>query len=124
MVIRAKTKMLFEGKPLTEKQKKNTELNLNEIRENKTILESYPRRLVFELTNACNLNCIMCGRNAADFKLTSFDMDIFRSFEPMMDTIEEVTLMGWGSLPYILILMKCLRLSTGTAQGSISALME
>ena len=96
MVIRAKTKMLFEGKPLTEKQKKNTELNLNEIRENKTILESYPRRLVFELTNACNLNCIMCGRNAADFKLTSFDMDIFRSFEPMMDTIEEVTLMGWG----------------------------
>ena len=77
MVIRAKTKMLFEGKPLTEKQKKN-------------------RRLVFELTNACNLNCIMCGRNAADFKLTSFDMDIFRSFEPMMDTIEEVTLMGWG----------------------------
>ena len=28
MVIRAKTKMLFEGKPLTEKQKKNTELNL------------------------------------------------------------------------------------------------
>jgi len=67
MVIRAKTKMLFEGKPLTEKQKKNTELNLNEIRENKTILESYPRRLVFELTNACNLNCIMCGRNAADF---------------------------------------------------------
>lgn len=116
--------MLFEGKPLTEKQKKNTELNLNEIRENKTILESYPRRLVFELTNACNLNCIMCGRNAADFKLTSFDMDIFRSFEPMMDTIEEVTLMGWGSLPYILILMKCLRLSTGTAQGSISALME
>ena len=46
MVIRAKTKMLFEGKPLTEKQKKNTELNLNEIRENKTILESYTRRLV------------------------------------------------------------------------------
>ena len=32
MVIRAKTKMLFEGKPLTEKQKKNTEsdwMNMN-----------------------------------------------------------------------------------------------
>lgn len=38
----------------------------------------------------------MCGRNAADFKMTSFDMDVFRSFEPMMDTIEEVTLMGLG----------------------------
>ena len=96
MVIRAKTKMLFEGKPLTEKQRINSEKNIREIDENKTVLESYPRRLVFELTNACNLNCVMCGRNAADFKLTSFDMDLFKSFEPMMDIIEEVTLMGWG----------------------------
>lgn len=96
MVIRAKTKMLFEGKPLTEKQRLNSEKNICEIDEKKTILESYPRRLVFELTNACNLNCVMCGRNAADFKLTSFDMDLFRSFEPLMDVVEEVTLMGWG----------------------------
>lgn len=96
MIVRAKTKTLFEGKELTEKQKKNSDLNIQEIDEGKAILQSYPRRLVFELTNACNLNCIMCGRNAADFKLTAFDMDLFRSFEPMMDTIEEVTLMGWG----------------------------
>lgn len=96
MIVRAKTKTLFSGKELTEKQKKNTELNLKEIEEGKEMLESYPRRLVFELTNACNLNCVMCGRNAADFKTTVFDMDVFRSFEPLMDTIEEVTLMGWG----------------------------
>ncbi|MBR3890939.1 MAG: radical SAM protein [Bacilli bacterium] len=96
MLLRAKTKTLFEGKPLTEKQKENTDLNLKEIDENKVVLDSYPRRLVLELTNACNLNCVMCGRNAADFKLTSFDMDIFKSLEPLFDTIEEVTLMGWG----------------------------
>lgn len=96
MILRAKTKTLFSGKELTEKQKKNTELNMKEMEEGKTVLASYPRRLVLELTNACNLNCIMCGRNAADFKPTVFDMDIFRSFEPIMDTIEEVTLMGWG----------------------------
>lgn len=96
MVIRAKRKRLFEGKPLTEKQKKNTELNLKEIDEQSTILQSLPRRLVFELTNLCNLNCVMCGRNAADFKPTIFDMDWFRWFEPMFDTVEEVTLMGWG----------------------------
>lgn len=96
MVVRAKTKMLFEGKPLTEKQRANSELNISEIDDQQTVIKSYPRRLVFELTNACNLNCVMCGRNAADFKLTAFDMDLFRSFEPMMDTIEEVTLMGWG----------------------------
>lgn len=96
MILRAKTKMLFEGKTLTEKQKVNSNLNISELEEGKTILESYPRRLVFELTNACNLNCVMCGRNAADFKPTVFDMDVFRSFEPLMDTVEEVTLMGWG----------------------------
>jgi len=96
MIIRAKTKTLFQGKPLTEKQNENSVLNIKEIDEGKTVLKSYPRRLVLELTNACNLNCVMCGRNAADFKLTSFDMEVFRSFEPMMDTIEEVTLMGWG----------------------------
>lgn len=96
MILRAKTKTLFSGKPLTEIQRKNSELNLKEIDEKATVLESYPRRLVLELTNACNLNCVMCGRNAADFKLTAFDMDYFRSLEPLMDTIEEVTLMGWG----------------------------
>ena len=96
MILRAKTKTLFTGKELTEQQKQNTERNMQELEEGRTILESYPRRLVFELTNACNLNCIMCGRNAADFKPTVFDMDVFRSFEPLMDSVEEVTLMGWG----------------------------
>lgn len=96
MILRAKTKSLFSGKELTLKQKANSELNMAELECGKTILESYPRRLVLELTNACNLNCIMCGRNAADFKPTVFDMDNFYSLEPLMDIAEEVTLMGWG----------------------------
>lgn len=96
MILRAKTKNLFSGKELTLKQQANSDKNIEELEQGKTILESYPRRLVFELTNACNLNCIMCGRNAADFKPTIFDMDVFRSFEPLMDIVEEVTLMGWG----------------------------
>lgn len=96
MILRAKTKTLFSGKELTEKQKQNSKLNVKELELGKTVLESYPRRLVFELTNACNLNCVMCGRNAANFKPTRFDMDVFRSFEPLMDIVEEVTLMGWG----------------------------
>ncbi len=96
MILRAKTKTLFEGKELTEQQKKNTQLNIKELESGQTILNSYPRRLVFELTNACNLNCVMCGRNSAEFRPTVFDMDVFKSFEPLMDYVEEVTLMGWG----------------------------
>ena len=96
MVVRAKTKLLFQGKELTPQQQKNSDLNIYEIDRGETILKSLPRRLVFELTNACNLNCVMCGRNAADFKGTMFSMDWFKWFEPMFDTVEEVTLMGWG----------------------------
>lgn len=96
MVIRAKTKLLFQGKPLTPQQEANSSLNIEEIDKGAEILKSLPRRLVFELTNACNLNCVMCGRNASDFKATMFDMEWFRYFEPMLDTVEEVTLMGWG----------------------------
>lgn len=96
MILRAKTKTLFKGKELTRLQRKNSDLNINEMGAGKKILESYPRRLVLELTNACNLNCVMCGRNAVNFKTTFFSMDIFRSLEPLMDTVEEVTLMGWG----------------------------
>lgn len=96
MVIRAKTKTLFQGKKLTEQQERNSKMNITEIDNGAVVLQSLPRRLVFELTNACNLNCMMCGRNAADFKPTMFSMDWFRYFEPMLDTVEEVTLMGWG----------------------------
>ena len=96
MILRAKTKELFKGKELTAKQRENSVINIEEMEKGETILKSYPRRLVFELTNACNLNCVMCGRNAADFRPTVFDMDLFYSFEPLMDSIEEVTLMGWG----------------------------
>lgn len=96
MVLRAKTKTLFSGKELSLRQRQNSEQNMKELEEGRLILNSYPRRLVFELTNACNLNCVMCGRNAANFKPTVFDMDVFKSFEPVMDIAEEVTLMGWG----------------------------
>lgn len=61
-----------------------------------TILQSAPRRLVLELTNRCNLNCVMCGRNAADFQPTQFQMEWLKYFEPVRNLVEEVTLMGWG----------------------------
>lgn len=96
MILRAKTKTLFSGKPLTERQKANSELNMRELESGAVTIESLPRRIVLELTNACNLNCIMCGRNAADFKPSRLDMEWFYALEPLFDTAEEVTLMGWG----------------------------
>lgn len=95
-ILRAKTATLFEGRPLTGAHLSNTLLNTGEMEAGATILESYPRRLVLELTNRCNLNCVMCGRNSAHYRPTTLDMDTFRSLEPIMGHVEEVTLMGWG----------------------------
>ena len=96
MVIRAKTSGLFQGRPLSPLQEQNSALNIEEMRAGATVLRSLPRRLVLELTNACNLRCRMCGRNAAEFKPTFFQMDWLYALEPLLDSVEEVTLMGWG----------------------------
>lgn len=96
MIIRAKTKDLFQGRPLSARQRENSLLNMKELETGRTVLRSMPRRLVLELTNTCNLNCVMCGRNAASFRPTVFRLEWLRYFEPILDTVEEVTLMGWG----------------------------
>lgn len=96
MILRAKTKYLFDKFELTDIQRKNSNLNLYEIENNVFELNSLPRRLVLELTNACNLNCIMCGRNAVDFKPTIFKLEWLRKFESILNQVEEVSLFGWG----------------------------
>lgn len=95
-ILRAKTKFLFDRFPLTDEQAQNSALNLQEIDTGATILKSAPRRLVLELTNACNLNCIMCGRNAANFVPTFFKIEWLEKFAPLMNKIEEVAMFGWG----------------------------
>lgn len=95
-ILRAKTIDLRQTRELTGPRKENAILNETEATQQKATLESFPRRFVFELTNACNLNCIMCGRNAATFKPTRFDVSWLKMFEPIVNNVEEVTLMGWG----------------------------
>lgn len=96
MLERAKVNNLIQTRELDEDKTNNTKLNQQEISNRDTALKSYPQRLVFELTNACNLNCLMCGRNAAEFKPTRFDINWTRKFDSAAKYIEEVTLMGWG----------------------------
>lgn len=95
-LLRAKTTTLISTGKLTPQRQKNSDLNMEEMMSGIALPNSKPRRLVFELTNSCNLNCIMCGRNAAEFKPTFFKYEWFDFFAPIMSEIEEVTLMGWG----------------------------
>jgi radical SAM protein with 4Fe4S-binding SPASM domain len=90
------TQELFHGKPLTAAQEYNSSLNKSELHLGKSLLQSYPRRIVFELTNSCNLSCVMCGRNYAEFSPSQLTINQFLWFKDLFHTIEEVTLMGWG----------------------------
>ena len=96
VILRAKTVDLFKYQGLTEIQLENSEKNLQEIKNRNLKLNSYPRRLVLELTNACNLNCIMCGRDGGDFKYNFLDIQCLYKLESILNYVEEVTLFGWG----------------------------
>jgi len=82
--------------PLTERRQKNSKLNEQEALKGEVCVQSYPRRIVLEMTSACNIHCKMCGREAADFKATVFDPKWLKVFESITEDIEEVTLLGWG----------------------------
>ncbi len=96
MVLRAKTVDLLQTRSLTEEQRENSELNIRELKEGKVVLESLPRRIVLELTNACNFRCIMCGRGEAEFKNTYFDLSHLKKLHDVLEKTEEVALFGWG----------------------------
>lgn len=90
-----KTERLFKT-PLTKAQMSNSETNMREFKDGTTALSSGPRRIVFETTNRCNFQCIMCGREAVNFKTKDLSMEVMRACEPFFATAEEVTLHGWG----------------------------
>ncbi|MFP3041954.1 radical SAM protein [Treponema primitia] len=96
MILRAKTDALIKTRELSVKRRENTVKNTGEMKAGKIVLESRPQRLVFEMTNACNLNCVMCGRNAKEFTAAHFDIGWLEKFDDVVADIEEVTLMGWG----------------------------
>ena len=96
MILRAKTNNLIQTRELSLRQKANTDLNKKEMEAGELVLESKPQRLVFEMTNSCNLSCVMCGRNARNFKPVFFNKEWLLKFNSMADFVEEVTLMGWG----------------------------
>jgi len=96
MLKRARRKDLFQYAGLTRMQKENNALNLEEMDKASLQLESYPSRLVLELTNACNLRCIMCGRDDEEFAQTFFDLNSLKQIDYILDKITEVTVFGWG----------------------------
>ncbi|MDR1920344.1 MAG: radical SAM protein [Candidatus Adiutrix sp.] len=95
-ILRAKTLDLRQTGPLTPERAANSRLNEEEALAEIEMPAAAPRRLVLELTSACNLSCVACGRNSAAFRPTTFKFEWLARFEPFVPYLEEVTLMGWG----------------------------
>ena len=95
-LIRARTQDIKSSAFLSESQKENIKKNNEEALSGKVKLDSYPQRVVCEMTSACNIHCKMCGREAAHFKATMFNKDWLDTFEPITDRLGELTLLGWG----------------------------
>jgi radical SAM protein with 4Fe4S-binding SPASM domain len=55
-----------------------------------------PRRVILELTNKCNLRCIMCAQNFVAFDNTSLPLSLIRKLEIFLKRADEVTLFGYG----------------------------
>lgn len=95
-VIRAKTLGIKPMASFTDKQMENARLNDEEAKAERTALISCPKRVVCEMTSACNIHCKMCGREATNFKPTFFDKKWLDIIEPITDSLGELTLLGWG----------------------------
>ena len=59
-------------------------------------LKILPNRIVLELTNRCNLRCVMCSQNSREFKFADLKVSILRKIEPILPKVQEVALFGWG----------------------------
>ena len=46
---------------------------------NKTVINAKPIELILEITNACNLSCIMCPRVNMQRKVGYMDFELFKS---------------------------------------------
>ena len=95
-MIRAKTFDLKRTRPLEQRQASNSSINEGEAVQGALRLESVPRRVIFELTNACNLNCIMCGRSSGAFPAVYMCPSIIGKLGNVLERCEETTLFGWG----------------------------
>lgn len=61
-----------------------------------TMTLARPKRIILELTNKCNLRCIMCAQNHIAFDKTTLTLSMIEKIDPFLATAEEVTLFGYG----------------------------
>ncbi|MGH8902261.1 MAG: SPASM domain-containing protein [Egibacteraceae bacterium] len=78
-------------------KRRNAVRNLAETREGKLVLESWPRFVMVELTQGCNLRCSMCRSRQISYRERAMDRSILAHVaEFLFPTAELVDIRGWG----------------------------
>ena len=79
-------------------REKNKLLNFKERKENLPIINSFPLVAKIEVTNRCNLSCIMCRDQNDSRKLKNLDVNIFHKLEPVFPYLLSAYLYGVGEV--------------------------
>jgi len=74
----------------------NKKLNDEEKNAGLLVLKSKPQRIVFEVTNRCNLRCEMCAQSSRKFIYEDLDLKIVNKMEQFIPYTTDVSLFGWG----------------------------
>jgi MoaA/NifB/PqqE/SkfB family radical SAM enzyme len=74
----------------------NLKLNLKEIEEHKTVLQSQPYKFYLETTQKCNLRCLMCDINDYSPEKKDFSFELFDKIKPWLKQAEEVNFYYFG----------------------------
>jgi radical SAM protein with 4Fe4S-binding SPASM domain len=78
--------------------KANSKLNLQEYKQRKIILESYPQYVMIELTRGCNLRCPMCRDSNKEYSSQRLQISTLEKIEMsgLLEKAKLVDLRGWG----------------------------
>lgn len=56
----------------------------------------YPKTIVYEVTNRCNLRCEMCAQNHRNFNYADLPLEVVEKTEHLLKSAHDVSLFGWG----------------------------
>lgn len=74
----------------------NQKLAIRELNERKTILSSYPYKFYIEVTQCCNLRCLMCDIETYSAEKKEFPEELFDTIKPLLKQAEEVNFFYYG----------------------------
>ncbi len=79
-------------------KEKNKKKNFIEREANLPVIQSFPLVAKIEVTNRCNLSCIMCRQGKREEKVNELDFNVFKKLKEIFPTLLSAYLYGIGEV--------------------------